>query len=504
MNRKIGTILSYTLIIFEVLSALLLTPFIIRNLGQAEYGVYKLATAVNSYLLLFDLGIGNAVVKYVSKFRVENNLEQNRKFLGVVNIFYLMIAAITLIFGGILIAVFPKVFGNGLTKEQVILGQKLLCVIMIGSSVTLGTTAYGNVIIAYEKFWVSKGGAIVQIIVRICLTICAIKFGLGSFGIVIANLIVTVLCRAYYVYYVFFRIQLRPVYKGVEFSFIKEIVIYSSLIFLQMIATQLNSSVDQVLLGALLPSSAVVIAVYGIGTQIVQYFQTIGLAFNDILMPGIVKLVEKKGTSSDITAEMVRIGRIVLIVTSIIWGGFLIYGKEFIVLWAGKENEEAYQVALILMTSYVFITAEAIGTQVLWAMNQHKEQAYLKFIIVILNIALTVILIKWNPIIGAAIGTFVSLMIGDVCVMNFIFYRKLKINIFQYYKNLFRGILPCLIVSLFVGQILQYTGLDGWVGLTIKALSMAVVYGILILFFGLNKYEKKFMFSIIRKSNKDL
>ena len=91
MNRKIGTILSYTLIMFEVLSALLLTPFIIRNLGQAEYGVYKLATAVNSYLLLFDLGIGNAVVKYVSKFRVENSLEQNRKFLGVVNIFYLMI-----------------------------------------------------------------------------------------------------------------------------------------------------------------------------------------------------------------------------------------------------------------------------------------------------------------------------------------------------------------------------------------------------------------------------
>ena len=51
MNRKIGVILSYVLMVFEVLSTLLLTPFIIRTLGQAEYGVYKLAFAINAYLL---------------------------------------------------------------------------------------------------------------------------------------------------------------------------------------------------------------------------------------------------------------------------------------------------------------------------------------------------------------------------------------------------------------------------------------------------------------------
>ena len=80
MNRKTGVVLSYILMIFETLSALLLTPFIIQTLGQAEYGVYKLATAVNSYLLLLDLGIGNAIVKYVSKFRVDNDVQKNKKF----------------------------------------------------------------------------------------------------------------------------------------------------------------------------------------------------------------------------------------------------------------------------------------------------------------------------------------------------------------------------------------------------------------------------------------
>ena len=157
MNRKTGVVLSYILMIFETLSALLLTPFIIQTLGQAEYGVYKLATAVNSYLLLLDLGIGNAIVKYVSKFRVDNDVQKNKKFLGVVTVFYLLIAVLTLVIGGILIMIFPNIFGRGLTEEEIKLGQKLLCIITLNSAVILGTTAYGNVITAYENFWISKG-----------------------------------------------------------------------------------------------------------------------------------------------------------------------------------------------------------------------------------------------------------------------------------------------------------------------------------------------------------
>lgn len=80
MGRKIGVVLSYLLMIFEVLSTLLLTPFILRTLGQAEYGVFKLSAAVTAYMLLLDLGVGNAVTRYVAKFKVEGNIEQSRKF----------------------------------------------------------------------------------------------------------------------------------------------------------------------------------------------------------------------------------------------------------------------------------------------------------------------------------------------------------------------------------------------------------------------------------------
>lgn len=502
MNRKIGVILSYVLMVFEVLSTLLLTPFIIRTLGQAEYGVYKLVVAVNAYLLLLDLGVGNAIIRYITKFRIEENRKKERQFLAVATAFYLAIAIIALVIGCVLVASFPVVFAKGLSEEEVRLGQILLGITMVNSAVTLGTAAYNNILIAYEKFAVSRITSIAQIIIRMILTYVVLVFGWGSIGIVIVNLLMTILCRGYFVIYVLWGIKLRPLYRGIDFSFLKDIMVYSSLVLLQTVATQLNATVDQILIGSLVKESAIILAVYGVGTQIVQYFQSIGSAFNGVLMPGIVKLVETKATPKELTEEMIRIGRIVFMVLSLIWCGFLINGKEFVLLWAGSENVEAYEVAAILMFAYVFTLTESIGSQILWAMNQHKEQAVLKLVIVLLNIILTVGLIKWTPLIGATIGTFISLILGDVVVMNVIFKKKMNISLLYYYKGILRGIIPCLLITAVVGILVAQAIPGGWICICIKIFVMVLTYGTTMYKFGMSEYEKKLCDSFINKLKK--
>lgn len=499
MSRKIGVILSYVLMIFEVLSTLLITPLIIRTLGQAEYGVYKLVIAINAYLLLLDLGIGNAIIRYIAKYRVEKKKEKERQFFAVATVFYLVIAVIAIIIGCFLIVAFPKVFAKGLSAEEVKLGQVLLGITMINVAVTLGTTVYNNILIAYEKFTVSRISSIVQIILRMFLTYTILIAGWGSIGIVIVNLLMTILCRGYYIIYVISIIKLRPLFRGIDLSFVKEIVAYSSLILLQMIATQLNSTVDQILIGSLVNSSAIILAVYGIGTQIVQYFQSIGSAFTGVLMPGVVKLVEKKGSSCEITDEMVRVGRIIFMILSLIWGVFLINGKEFIELWVGRNNSQAYVVASILMFAYMFTLTESIGSQILWAMNQHKEQAILKIAIVLVNIVLTVLLISWNPLIGATIGTFISLILGDVVVMNIIFKKRLKISLKYYYQGIFKGILLCLCITMIIGFLFYKILPMGWIWFCIKVFIMALTYGVTMMIFGMTKYEKNLFSSMFKR-----
>lgn len=508
MSRRIGVVLSYVLMIFEVMSTLLLTPFIISTLGQAEYGVYKLVVAINAYLLLLDLGVGNAIIRYIAKYKVEKNKIKERQFLAVATIFYLLIAVITILIGLVFMFVFPTAFARGLSSKEIKLGQILLGITMLNSAITLGTTAYNNILIAYEKFAVSRITSIVQIIMRMILTYIVLIIGWGSIGIVVVNLLMTILCRGYFIAFVLGIIKLRPLFIGIDLSFVKEIIAYSSLILLQMIATQLNSSVDQILIGSLVKSSAVILAVYGVGTQIVQYFQSIGSAFTSVLMPGVVKIVERNASPCELTNEMVRIGRIVFMVLSLILGAFLVNGEEFIVLWAGKENFQAYSVAVILMCAHILIQTESIGTQILWAMNQHKEQAILKLMIVLLNIALTALLIRWNPLIGATIGTFISLILGDVVVMNAVFKKKLNISLNNYYRGIFKGIVPCLTISLIVGTLFKCLLPTGWIWLCIKVFIMIVIYAVAMISYGMTQYERNIFSSMLTnkrslKGNKD-
>lgn len=501
MNRKTGVVMSYILMVFEVLSTLLLTPYIIRTLGQAEFGVYKLAGSINAYLLLLDLGMGNAIIRYVSKYRATGDMVSQKKFLGVATLYYLGIAAVTVIIGLILIAIFPSAFSKGLTESEIQLGQKLLSITMLNSAVTLGTAVYNNVLVAYERYTVSKGYSIVQIIFRIILTYLALKAGMGSIGIVSVNLLMTVLCRSFFIGYVLKVLKLRPQFRSLNLGFVKDIVAYSSLILLQMVATQINDTADQILLGLLVPSSATIIAVYGVGSQIVTYFRSIGTAFTGVLMPGVVRLVESGSSSQQICDEMVRIGRIILIVLGAIWGCFLLYGQQFVIFWAGKENSDAYYVSMLLITAQLPIITQTVGTQVLWAKNVHKEAASVKIVIVLLNLGLTIMLIRWNPLIGATIGTFIALVLGDVIARNIVFQKKIGISLRQYYFGLLDGLLPSLIGLLASGLLTKYILIDGWGGFVFKVVFSCTVYALCLWLFGLNRYEKKLALSFIKKNN---
>jgi O-antigen/teichoic acid export membrane protein len=258
-----------------------------------------------------------------------------------------------------------------------------------------------------------------------------------------------------------------------------------------MIATQINAFADEIMLGALVAGSSVIVGIYGVGHQIVDYFQSLGNAFSGVLMPGLVRMVENKESNEAIQHEMTRIGRIIFMVLGLAWCGFFVIGKEFICLWAGDDYIDAYKVALILSFFYVFILTENVGSQILWAMNKHKEQSVLKFGIVLCNVLLTYFLIKWNPLLGATIGTAVALFLGDLVIMNIIFVKKIGFRAFKYYLDLFKGILPSLMVSIATGFLLKLIPITGWLKIMVVSLGMIIIYGLSMIVLGFNQSEKK-------------
>lgn len=501
MNRKIGVIYSYVLMFVEVISAMLFTPFLIRMLGQSQYAVYQLTSQISSYLMLLDLGVGSAVIRYMAKFRADNDKEKQEEFLGIATVFYLAIAAIAVIVGIVLVIILPTAFAKGLTPEEIKLSQKMLCVTMLTCAVTLGTSSFATTLMAYERFSFSKGLSIVCSVLKVVISITALALGVKALGVVIIYFVLNLITRLAYTFYVLFKLKIKPKFKNPDISFIKETVTYSSFVFLQMLATQINSMTDTVLLGILAKGSSAIIAIYGVGAQIIQYFETIGSHFNGVLMAGVVRMVENGAKSKDLQNEMVRIGRIIFMMLGMVFAVFIAFGKHFMVLWAGEDYAKSYYVAVAIMAPKMFAIVQSIGNQILWAMNRHKGQAIVQVVAALVNIVLTAILISWKPLEGAVIGSVIALTVGNVVCMNIMFKKEIGISLTEYYLGLFKGILPSLLICFAGGKLFSLLGLEkyGWLGFVVNCAVAVVLYGVCMLAFGMNKSEKNLVFGLFNK-----
>lgn len=501
MNRKIGVIYSYALMIVEVFSAMLFTPFLIRMLGQSQYAVYQLTSQISSYLMLLDLGVGNAVIRYMAKFRADNDKEKQEEFLGIATVFYLAIAVITVIIGIVLVIILPTAFAKGLTPEEIRLSQKMLCVTMLTCAVTLGTSSFATTLMAYERFSFSKGLSIICSVLKVVVSMVAMFMGVKALGVVIIYFALNLLTRLAYTFYVLFKLKIRPRFKNPDMSFIKETVTYSAFVFLQMLATQINSMTDTVLLGILAKGSSAIIAVYGVGSQIIQYFKTIGSHFNGVLMAGVVRMVENGAKAKVLQDEMVRIGRIIFMMLGMVFAVFIAFGKHFMILWAGEAYEQSYFVTVAIMAPTMFALVQTIGSQILWAMNKHKGQAIVQIVSALINIVLTAVLITWKPLEGAVIGSVIALTVGDIICMNIMFKKEIGIKLSQYYLELFKGILPSLLICFAGGKLFSLLGLEkyGWLGFIINCVVTVAIYGICMLAFGMNKSEKNLVFGLFNK-----
>ena len=78
---KLGAMLSYFTIAFNIVAGLIYTPWMITQIGQSNYGLYTLATSLIT-MFLVDFGMSAAVTRFVAKYNAEKDQEKVNNFLG--------------------------------------------------------------------------------------------------------------------------------------------------------------------------------------------------------------------------------------------------------------------------------------------------------------------------------------------------------------------------------------------------------------------------------------
>ena len=197
---------------------------------------------------------------------------------------------------------------------------------------------------------------------------------------------------------------------------------------------KLYASTDNFILGMVSGTSAVTI--YSLSSQLTNYYSMMSTSINGLFFPKLSGMEMEDNHVKKMSILFNRVGRIQFFILFFVLSGFVIFGNYFIFLWVGDGFTDVYYICIILMIPSIIPLSQNIGIQILQAKNMHKFRSIVYLCIAVVNVVISIPLARiWNGI-GAAIGTAIATVAGQIITMNWYYYKKVGINIKKYWINI--------------------------------------------------------------------
>lgn len=486
---KAGAVLNYAVLGINNLLGLLYMPFMLRMMGQSEYGLYSLVASVIAYLAIMDFGFGNAIIRYTAKFRAEGKLQEQYSMFGMFLLLYIGIGVIAFVAGLGLYFNVETIFGNTMTDYELGRARVLLLIMVFNLAVTFPMSIFGSIITAYEDFVFQKIVQIIRILLSTAVMICLLKMGYKAIALVIVQTVfnLATLCINYF--YCKYKIRIKFIFGKFKWGFLKEVAIYSFWIFLNAIMDRIYWSTGQFVLGAVVGTTAV--AVYAVAVQLEYMYMSFSTAITGVFLPRITALVTEQKSNKEISDLFIRTGRIQYIVISFILCAFIVFGRQFIQLWAGDGYEDTYFISLMFFIATVAALIQNLGITILMARNEMKFRSILYVVVAMSSIGLSIpATMAWGGI-GCAAATSFAIVVQHI-IMNVYYQRKQHIDIMHFWREIVKmSIAPAILCALGL-LLLPRMGIDLLrpINFIIAAVIFTVIYLPLSWFLSMNGYER--------------
>lgn len=496
-SKKTAVFLTYLLIVAQTLSTMFLTRFYLDQLGAETYGLYQMIYAVAQYILILDLGISTVMVRYISEFDARGDKQKTENFAFhfalIVGALSVIIAAVGLIVNANLENIY-----RSLTEEEYTLAHSIFLVMVLQLVFTVISHYFRGICEAYERFNYTRTASLAQIVLKIALAFIFLKCGMGVMGIVTANTAVIIADVAAAFIYSKAVLRFRARYHYRDFALLKPAFLLMLAMLLQAVVGHVNGSVDKTILGIM--TTKVDVAVYAIAATIVTMFNTLPSIVSGVFQPQTTRMVVKGADGLALTKYVARLGRLQFMIIGGFLAGFVLFGKDFIICWAGKPMLSAWEYVLVIMFPNAIPLMQNICLSILNAMDKRLFRSVILVGMCVVNIVLTILLIQVFGPFGAPLATGISYVLGHGVLMNIYYSRKIGLHIALMFRTILHRTWLCVLAAFALNLPLLWWNVEGnWAVLIVKGVVFCAVYGALLYLFGMNGDEKSMVASTVKK-----
>ncbi|WP_282035632.1 oligosaccharide flippase family protein [Saccharicrinis aurantiacus] len=489
---KVGAALSYLNIIVVNCIGLILTPFIIRSLGDSEYGLYTLIGSFVAYLTLMDLGLNNTIVRFVSKYRAEKDREEEKKFLGRIYVIYGAISLLVTMIGLILYFNIETIFSESLSIDQIKKAKVMYLILVFNIAISLPGGSFTAICNAYEHFVFPRVINFVRYLVRAITVVAVLKLGGKAISLVILDTILNIIGITTLFLYTKRNIKIRVVFSNIRFSTIIPIFNYSIWIFIIAITQSFQWNAGQLVLG--INVNTVTVAVYAVGIMLGTYYGAFAGAINTLLLPKANQMVVQDKSPNELTLIIIKVGRLCNGISLLILSGFYLFGETFIHLWVGDGYRESWLVAFLVMLVTTIPLSQSFGHSILEAQNKIRFKALANLATIIIGVLIGLVLSKKFGIKGM-IYPLTAAMFMNVIISNLYFRYVFGFKILLFYSKVyFKQTLLLLFLVISGNYILNYLSISfTWTNLGITIAIYTIIYSMAFYFFIMNIEEKSLL-----------
>lgn len=489
---------NWAVYLLSALITLFLTPYIISRLGQGAYGVWILVGAFSGYLGLFDFGIGYAVVRFVARYQTTGESDKRNEI--VATSFYTAAALAVLVIAATVVIMVnaPHIFN--LPPELV--DSSRLVILLVGVSIALAfplavfSEALAGGLWRYDLF---NAVSLAIALFQAGLTILFLELGFGLPGLGLAVLIGSAIGYIWRMR-ILFRLlpDLSIRLKHVHFAVFRDIGNYSFFSFLLILSGRIAFYSDSFVVGIF--RSVEDIAVFGIAVKLVEYLRQGVFTLTRLFSP-VAARYDPETDKASLRRLFYDGSRLNLLFSLPLSIGLFFWGGALIQLWLGDSFAYSETILKILLAGHILAFLQGIGGEILLGVGRHRLFAELSLLAAIINIALSVILVKKIGLAGVAWGTTIPLAAVSIGYLPLATLRLVGGTIRDFSREvLWPAIRATAFPAILIG--LVSTHLNSLAAISLWGSTGAGLYCLTAYFWGLNSAERTRIKQFVEKINK--
>lgn len=470
-NSLTGTLLY----ILNIIIMFIMSPVIIRALGNRDYGLWEMVMAVVGYMGLLDLGIGPALLRYVAVAHSKDDQKELQEIISTAQMFFIAIG-VTAALGLIVLSRYPALIAGKESFDTGYLGI-VFVLFALNAGMSFPLNVFTAVLMGVQRHYL-------------------INITRGTLGIIRSLISYTLLVK-YAGKGLLILAVLEPTFNLIQFSVfaaairrdrsipgfsmaacsrtkLKELFGYGSKSATLMVSSRIQSASIPFVISTVLGVSNIVF--FTMPNRLVDYAKGMSLAIGFPLTPYFASQIAGDDRNA-VKITWLQTSLALQIITLAMPIFIVFCGEPFLAVWIGKEYAVAGRGVLYCLAGALFVEAIAPNaSRILMASGHHGRAALMWLILSIISVPLAVLGANRWGVTGVALGSATALIIGNIVTL-LMACRDVGATMAEYARTtLMRLVVPLTLLAASLWMTTSALAPGNYLQLTLQVIISGLIY----------------------------